>query len=65
MTAGGLPQDATWRYFYNKRDSYSSGTPAYYKVSAHINDKRDVDIVDDIKFYKNYGIGVKIEYWIG
>ena len=29
MTAGGLPQDATWKYFYNKKDPYSSGTSAW------------------------------------
>lgn len=142
LAAGGLPQDATWKYFYNQKDPYSSGTSAWrgakqlydyllkdpkratkvpieymidayknkpgawcvlrwgdlvflnrnksgslkhamiithsyndlskhyngtprYTLSAHTNDRRDVDIAGldfDFAYLKSRGLGVKIEY---
>lgn len=142
LAAGGLSQDATWKYFYNKKDPYSSGTSAWrgakqlydyllkdpkratkvpieymidayknkpgawcvlrwgdlvflnrnksgslkhamiithsyndlsnhykgtprYTLSAHTNDRRDVDIAGldfDFDYLKSRGLGVKIEY---
>lgn len=140
LAAGGLPQDATWRYFYNTRDPYSSATSAWrgakqlydyllkdpsrattvpiqymidaynqkkdawcvlrwgdlvftnrnasgslkhamiithsyndlskyyngtprYTLSAHTNDKRDVDLREfDLNYLRQKAVGVKIEY---
>ena len=58
LTAGGLPQDATWKYFYNKKD-------LSYSFSTHANDRRSVGITGldfDFEYLRSRDLGVKIEY---
>ena len=53
LAAGGLPQDPTWKYFYNKKDSR-------YSFSTHANDRRSLDIAGlDFGDLRSSALGVK------